>query len=217
MRPIHLIAGALVALVPFVASASTLEMRINGGADGVFADTEGDGFLNAFSTTVPGYDFVQVTATQKFAPPFDQLLANVTVRNNARASVLVEVTGHFENTISPQLPAIFTATANDALPGGSDWLIRSYIGDEAYGTGAGAILVLDTSTEAGGPIATAQQSFSILDLGNYWVTHSLWHSGGPNTQSAANADFAAIPVPAAGFLLIGALGGLAALKRRRKS
>ena len=31
-----------------------------------------------------------------------------------------------------------------------------------------------------------------------------------------DADLAAIPVPAAGFLLVGALGGLAALRRRRK-
>lgn len=217
MKQFHLVFGAMVvALAPVVASASTLQMRINGGVDGVFAD-DGDGNLIANLTEVPGYEFVNVAATQRFAPPFDQLLANVTVKNSAEASVLVEVTGHFTNPGNGQLPAVFTATANDALPGGSEWLIRSYISDVAFGTGEGAILILDTTQESGQLVAVAQRSFGIVNLGDYFVTHSLRHTGISIAQSAASADFSVVPVPAAGFLLIGALGGLAALKRRRKA
>jgi hypothetical protein len=215
MRPIHLVAGVLVALVPLTASASTLQMRINGGADGVFFDDDANGRIIVVEEgTIAGFDLVQVTATQKLAPPFNQLLANMSLDYNRAGSILVEVTAEFTNPGSQTLPGVFTATANDALQ--SNWLIRSFVGGSAYDTSDTAVLVLDT-TDEGVVTPLAVRSMANLNLSNFWITHSMQHSGGPNTIAAGSADFAAIPVPAAGVLLLGALGGLAAVKRRRKS
>ncbi len=213
MRPIHLFAGVLVALIPLTASAASLQMRINGGADGTYSDEDGDGSLVVSDTTISGFDLVLVSATQKLAPPFNQLLANMTVDHNAAATILVEVTAEFDNPGGQTLPGVFTATANDALQ--SDWLIQSYVGASAYDTSDTAVLVLDTTAE-GVVTPVAVRSMANLDLSNFWITHALQHTGGANTVAAGSADFAAVvPVPAAGLLLLGALGGLAAVKRRR--
>jgi hypothetical protein len=216
MRSIHLIAGALIALVPLTASASTLQMRINGGADGEYFDTDGDGRLVVTEdSTISGFDLVQVTATQKLAPPFNQLLANMTVDHNEAATILVEVTAQFTKPGEATLPGMFGATANDAMQ--SEWLIRSFVGAEAYDTSETAVLVLDTSAE-GVTTPVAVRSMASLNLSSFWITHALQHTGGPDTVAAGNADFAAVvPVPAAGVLLLGALGGLAVVKRRRKA
>lgn len=213
MRPIALIAGVLAVLTPIAAGASTLQMRINGGTDGVYADTDGDGSLIVTEAgTISGFDLVQVTATQKIAPPFNQLLANMTVDHNAAATVLVEVTAQFTQPEAQTLPGVFTATANDALQ--SDWVIRSFVGSGPYDTSDTAVLVLDTTAE-GAVTPLAVRSMANLDLSSFWITHAMQHTGGPDTVAAGSADFAAVPVPAAGLLLIGALAGFAAVRRRK--
>jgi hypothetical protein len=49
--------------------------------------------------------------------------------------------------------------------------------------------------------------------GNY--TFSLWYFEGQETQAQLVSNITPVPVPAAGLLLVGALGGLAALRRRK--
>lgn len=217
MRPIHLVTGLLVMLMPLAAGASTLQMRINGGADGVYSDTDDDGLLVVTEAgTISGFDLVQVNATQKLAPPFNQLLANMTVDHNAPATILVEVTAEFTNPGGQTLPSVFAATANDAMQ--SEWLIRSFVGSSAYDTSDTAVLILDTTAD-GVVTPFAVRSMANLNLSSFWITHAMQHTGGADTVAAGSADFAdlaAVPVPAAGVLLLGALGGLAAVKRRRK-
>lgn len=215
MKLIHLVAGAVIALMPLTANAASLQMRINGGADGAFSDVDGDGRLVVTlenETALDGFDLLQVNAVRKTAPPFDQLLANMTVAHNASNSVLVEVTAHFTNPGKTSLPGVFSATANDATQ--SEWQIRSYIGSSAYDMDGAAVLVLDTSAD-GVTTPFAVRSIANLDIADYWVTHALRHTGGPDTVAAGAADFAAIPLPASGILLLGALGGIGALMRRR--
>ena len=68
-----------------------------------------------------------------------------------------------------------------------------------------------TNGSAGNPPPIA---FSGLEAGNYRI--SFYESGDPDS---VQADFrvSAVPLPAAGFLLFGALGGLAAMRRRKKA
>lgn len=62
-----------------------------------------------------------------------------------------------------------------------------------------------------------------LDIGavgagmNYLQVLREDHGGGTGYAVSVTGDVAAVPLPAAGFLLIGGLGGLVALKRRKRA
>lgn len=222
MRLSYFAAGAIAAFVPLHAGASTLEARIDGDPMQVFADADEDGFLTVAAGPRSGYEAVTIDVVKQEAPPFDQLLANVIVANTAgepNETIRVEVTGHFENNAAGIWPGVFTATGNDAL--GSDWTIASYVGDSAYDTDAATGARLGISADGS---LFAMSNLIRFNANDYWVTHVFDHSATSNSISAsASADFSAsasadltpVPVPAAGFLLIGALGGLAAMKRRK--
>ncbi len=48
-----------------------------------------------------------------------------------------------------------------------------------------------------------------------WGNFTLYYAAANGNPSILNVDVAAVPVPAGGLLLLGALGGLAALRRRK--
>jgi len=87
---------------------------------------------------------------------------------------------------------------------------------------AGNTLMVDTATFDGSPIALGGApggmagSFSADLSGGATPTFFLQYSGASGGETI-NIGIAAVPVPAAGFLLLGGLGGLAALKRRKKA
>ncbi len=61
----------------------------------------------------------------------------------------------------------------------------------------------------------SSQTFSFTTSGG---NLSFANAGGDNIGAVlSSVELAAVPVPAAGFMLFGALGGLAALRRRRKA
>jgi hypothetical protein len=76
----------------------------------------------------------------------------------------------------------------------------SYGGTDLYTVESGAGQSLGSFSVASG---------SSLDL--------VWSWDVPSTGQVSTNLAAAVPVPAAGFLLLGGLGGLAALKRRKKA
>lgn len=216
MKLQSLVIGALVATVPLTAGAATLSMRVNGpGGTEYFDQGSGDespvdGVLAVVGATAAGYEYAGSTAIKQDAPPLDQLQASVDVFNKTGgpASIMIEVTGHFSNGVSGDWLGAFTSTANDAT--GSDWTVSSYIGTSAYGRN---MLALSNSGSV-----TALSNIVAFDPSDYWVTHVFDHEADKNNVSAsASADFIApVPVPAAGLLLVGALGGLGALRHRRK-
>lgn len=224
MRLTILAAATAVAALPLAAGAATVEemlqMRIGGEGGTVILDNDAEdddgrlGFLSVRDTpagsALTGYDLAVASGTKIDGPPLDQFFADVELTNlsNEEKSVLIEVTANFQNAdAGPQWPGAFSATVNDVTDR-SDWLVQTWIGTEAYDRGVLAIEVEGT--------VTALSRIRNFDPRNYWITHLFDNTSPPNTNSGASADFVApVPVPAAGFLLVGALGGLAAMRRRR--
>jgi hypothetical protein len=218
MKLTHLLIGTALALVPLASAASTLEARIDSDASLVWADEDDDGLLTVAAGAQSGYEAVTINAVKQLAPPADQLLANVIVANtagDANESIRVEVTGHFQNNAAGIWPGQFTATANDVM--GSTWDIRTYVGNGAYDTDSGAQLAISASGSL-----LAVSNLLRFNANDYWITHVFDHTATSNNISASasadamiSPDLTPVPVPAAGLLLLGALGGLAALRRRK--
>jgi hypothetical protein len=218
MRLTCFLAGAIAASLPFAAAASTLEMRINGDDAQRYIDNgPGDddgrpGILSVSAGPVSGYEVVSANVVRQTAPPFDQLFADVDVSNleGGPATIRIEVTGHFRNNSAGLWPGSFSATANDVL--GSEWDITTYIGGAAYDQGEGAIIGVSNDGSL-----FAVSNLIRFNPNNYWITHVFNHTADrDNVAASANADFVApVPVPAAGLLLMGALGGIAAMRRRK--
>jgi hypothetical protein len=229
MRLVHLFAGTALALVPVAAIAATVEpslqMRVNPGTadelnfvdNGTGDGNMTDGILSVAGLETSGYELVSTTAIRQTAPPRDQLLVDVDVFNDGdgdAANIAIEVTAHFSNASTADWLGTFTASANDAT--GSDWIVESWLGDSAYGRGALAL-------EAQGALF-AVSNLMMFDPNDYWITHVFNHSAQPGTAASADADYVSgepgpsvVPVPAAGVLLLGALGGLAAFRRRQRA
>lgn len=229
MKLVLLFAGTALALVPLASAAATVEpvlqMRVSPGTAEELSFTDNgaddgnmtDNILSVTNLVASGYEMISTTAIRQPGPPRDQLLVDLDVFNAAggeTAKLDLEVTAHFSNDTTDGWLGAFTATANDAT--GSDWSIQSWIGDAAFARGALAL------TTGGSLVAVSNLMW--FDPTSYWITHVFKHEAAPGTAASADADYvgseddvSVVPVPAAGFLLIGALGGLAAMRRRRKA
>jgi hypothetical protein len=229
MKLTHLLTGTAIALVPLASAAATvdpsLQLRIAPGtAEEILVNDNDSGDLNAMddilsvsNLAASGYEMISTTAVRQPGPPRDQLLVSVDAYNapgGETANLALEVTAHFTNDSTEGWLGTFTSSANDAT--GSDWVIESWIGDSAFARGALAL-------EAQGALF-AVSNLMWFDPTDYWITHVFGNEAEPGTAASADADYAgeagelsAVPVPAAGFLLIGALGGLAAMRRRHKA
>lgn len=78
---------------------------------------------------------------------------------------------------------------------------------------AGGVSTVINGVEAQGPISARQQYITITDV----VFDSLTFRSGGDAFEFANLEASPVPVPAAGLLLIGGLGMMAALRRRQKA
>lgn len=100
-------------------------------------------------------------------------------------------------------PRVATAGAN-----GISYLVSDLLTGTVNGPGGALGTVLGEWTEI-----TAR--FSVLTEGSYRLRFAGIGTGDSAGGLIDNVSISPVPVPAAGMLLIGALGGLAALKRRR--
>ena len=104
-----------------------------------------------------------------------------------------------------------------ALDGQGDWYDASWNWDNAFGAATpwvtnGGILF----TTAGGASANL-----FLDGGNYVLSYKYQAGNGVDNYIpgavSSTLSVAPVPLPAAGLLLVGGLGALGAIKRRRKA
>lgn len=95
------------------------------------------------------------------------------------------------------------------------------------GTSFSALDLSKTDGTSDGATYWSSAAYVIIKVGNapdYTILRNdsgakfsfTWDSGSGGGEISHYSEISAVPLPAAGFLLIGALGGLAALRRRRK-
>jgi hypothetical protein len=68
-----------------------------------------------------------------------------------------------------------------------------------------------------GPTSQTTQSGIVFDGGEFRLIYAATNGDPSVLKLAGQGTLAPVPLPAAGFLLVGALGGLAAVRRRRKA
>jgi hypothetical protein len=107
------------------------------------------------------------------------------------------------------LAAIETNSLNP-VTGFVDALVTISTGEDGTGSILGSI--------TGAALAAGEALIVSMDAGTtYWLNAS-WSDVAQNLSNFdLRIEAAPVPVPAAGFLLLGGLGGLAAMKRRKKS
>jgi hypothetical protein len=110
-------------------------------------------------------------------------------------------------------PFLFSFSYNDGLKSSGTWSLNPAF---TWGAGSYAFVIKGATDNAAYLMnkAFTSGSWNVVDL-------DLPNSGGDpdlsNVTLFGTAPLAPVPVPAAGFLLIGALGGLAAVRRRRRA
>lgn len=214
------IAGALlaVALLPASANALTVNFYDTTGAD-VLAYTATDGGPNdlasgtagvliASAGSVGGYTFALDTSITTGYPSYDTLSSTLNLGAGlAGSSARVEISHYFTSAMPVPAEALGSVTNNFLAFFGS---VTSdiYVGTSLFDQGT---LVASTS----GSLTTASGTTTLLSS-SYYVTQIFSISGASNGGTANSEWLAPVPVPAAGFLLVGALGGLGFAGRRRR-
>ena len=160
-----------------------------------------------------GYDNVDTYTfnSSTGAVPLNRSFFNFEWAINTLTGALSDFTFRISVDLDPTVNVGSVVTYNPFSNGGTGWWNQS-------GTFLGPLTnVAQTSVNLGfAPISTAVGS------GQYTITLSAFQNTGSRTPYATTSINVIvdapvpIPLPAAGFLLIGALGGLAALRRRRR-
>ena len=143
--------------------------------------------------------------------PYDVLADSYVFEKDFDPGALGEtLTFVFQNTsLATQVVGVSVATINQLTAYFTDGVTAEWLSGQSHFTAQGVFDAFQINTVlAAGASDTLQFTFgNVVDAPT-------------NGDGIANIDFqvvAAVPVPAAGFLLFGALGGLAALRRRKST
>jgi hypothetical protein len=175
---LNMVAGAaLIAMLPFGASAATL--LVDGGTYNLSSDIEFSGTWNISTTCTEtcdnrvtfGFNSGGVPAATAFAVTLDSV-----------------------QTFVDSLTATWSSLAN----------------------GAGTVYTTATTVPVNG-VAQLLNISTAFPPSPQWLTVSWTGEPAVGQSALLNVEVAPVPVPAAGLMLVAGLGGLAALKRRKKA
>lgn len=186
-----------------------LEVMDEGAGDGAFGVA---GVLSAGIASLGGYSVALSTAIVENYPPFDSMVSTFSIGSGtAVSSARIEVTNYFDNGVPVPLNALGSAVNNLLSFAGTSVVTEVFVGAGAY----------DKATSVVSSSGSLTENDALFNLTStpYWVTQVFTIEGatGLGTATAEWTIPAPVPVPAAGLMLLTALGGLGVARRRRKA
>lgn len=210
------LAASLLAFAAADAQALSLKLTdLSGDADQVIVnDDDGDdavGFMNPFG----GFSFTIAGGTSSNYPPEASLFAQFLARSDgaASASFALSDTG-FTLGGTDRLANFLTGLTSNSDPNEGRLVTVS-----SYADASNNLFGTDTLLGSISGGVDAGTFANLLDFDEpFSLTHviTITHEGGGTSNGDADTDVAPVPLPAAAWMLAGALGGLGALSRKRR-
>lgn len=220
-KSFKLVGAALALALPVSANALTLNLTDNVNSGGTITIEDGVGNILdgnvSFAGSFGGFDLSLAAGAQNNFPPLDSLFASLSAANLSEASgdLTLEVSHVFDNT-GNALGALgdvvysLTQSLNTLLGVGT---VQTFYGLTEFDK-ALSLNEIASAENSGANVITS----GIFDAENYSITHviNLQSNSSAGALAGSATIIAPVPIPAAGFLLFGALGGLGLAARRRQ-
>lgn len=205
-------------------SSTTFGLGDAGSTVGGIAVTSLSGTHDLFGVgSFGGFDVTVSTAIQSFFPPAAFLLADFSAGFGTGNVTMIATSSPMH---VPLLPLLATATNQTLLPGPTKVAKRdvgsattSALSEISFDDGDSWIELASLSSTSPDSEAEDSSMWLALEDSPFMLRHQLTISGertGVSANASAATSAVPIPLPAAGWLLLGGLGALGAVARRRR-
>ncbi|MAU53308.1 MAG: hypothetical protein CMN17_13305 [Roseovarius sp.] len=216
------LAAGIMSLAPVGAQALTVEFDDSSTA-GVDSTLSGSGSVGTLSTSVGTYSLLAFSASSfDLATESELNSVSLDISGGVAGSTLtirVSDTGYSGGAAAPLISQLFFDVNGTAL--GDTISISSYVDDSdtLFGTGTQiGSTITATNTSGSSSFSWGGTELGSLALSpTFSITQIIEITPSSNRTSFDAKTVAAVPLPAGGLLLLTALGGVAALRRKRKA